>query len=266
MNKFVLFFLSFFLSCQIFGQITYNGDPKWKLIEGTSIYEAENSSTTVLYIREHYYAIESGNVYESDLDIGPWRVCVNIPKEVNDNIHHTKVLTTIKEQTVFFPMKDNKIFYQRIKALDSTFTSDQLYSKSKFFISENYKSSNDVIKLDDKINGIIMVKGAFHWKDDGVDYMIYHTLKIFTKDSKYKIEASDFHSKISWPGNSADPRGFSTDCDLESLHNYIHHGMTQGWSKKIVLNVYLKVDLLTKEILDRFQQKMLEEDEIRQDW
>lgn len=64
--------------------ITYDGEPKWKLIEGTAIYEAENASTTVLYIREHYYACESAVWYESGVATGPWKVCVEVPKEVQD--------------------------------------------------------------------------------------------------------------------------------------------------------------------------------------
>ncbi|HRH71199.1 MAG TPA: hypothetical protein PLB89_16975 [Flavobacteriales bacterium] len=64
--------------------ITYDGDPKWKLIEGTAIYEAENASTTVLYIRERYYACESAVWYESDVATGPWKVCAEVPKEVQD--------------------------------------------------------------------------------------------------------------------------------------------------------------------------------------
>lgn len=64
--------------------ITYDGEPKWKLIEGTAIYEAENSSTTVLYIREHYYACEKAVWYESANATGPWKVCVEVPKEVQD--------------------------------------------------------------------------------------------------------------------------------------------------------------------------------------
>ena len=64
--------------------ITYDGDPKWKLIEGTAIYEAENASTTVLYIREHYYACDNAVWYESAQAKGPWKVCVEVPKEVKD--------------------------------------------------------------------------------------------------------------------------------------------------------------------------------------
>ena len=64
--------------------ITYDGEPKWKLLEGTVVYEAENASTTVLYIREHYYACENAVWYESDQANGPWKVCTKVPAEVKD--------------------------------------------------------------------------------------------------------------------------------------------------------------------------------------
>ena len=62
--------------------ISFDGDPKWKLIEGTTIYEAENASTTVLYIKEHFYACENAVWYHSDKDTGPWKVCTKVPEEV----------------------------------------------------------------------------------------------------------------------------------------------------------------------------------------
>lgn len=64
--------------------VSYDGDPKWRLIEGTAIYEAENASTAVLYIREHYYACDNAVWYHSDQATGPWIVCDEVPEEVKD--------------------------------------------------------------------------------------------------------------------------------------------------------------------------------------
>jgi hypothetical protein len=62
--------------------ITYDGEPKWRLIEGTEIYEAENASTSVLYIKKRFYACENAVWYESDDSMGPWKVCTKVPEEV----------------------------------------------------------------------------------------------------------------------------------------------------------------------------------------
>ena len=64
--------------------VNYDGDPKWRLIEGTAIYEAENASTAVLYIREHYYACDNAVWYHSAQSNGPWMVCDEVPAEVKD--------------------------------------------------------------------------------------------------------------------------------------------------------------------------------------
>lgn len=64
--------------------ITYDGEPKWRLIEGTQVYEAENASTSVLYIRKRFYACDNAVWYESDDSMGPWAVCTKVPPEVKD--------------------------------------------------------------------------------------------------------------------------------------------------------------------------------------
>jgi len=64
--------------------ITFDGEPKFKPIEGTTIKEAENASTTVLQIKGRYYACSSAVWCESDKATGPWKVCVEVPKEVQD--------------------------------------------------------------------------------------------------------------------------------------------------------------------------------------
>jgi hypothetical protein len=63
--------------------ITYDGEPKWRLIEGTEIYEAENASTSVLYIKKRFYACDNAVWYESDDSMGPWKVCDKVPEEVS---------------------------------------------------------------------------------------------------------------------------------------------------------------------------------------
>lgn len=81
------------------------------------------------------------------------------------------------------------------KTFESTETKDVLYSKSKMFISEMFKSANDVIQNDDKENGIILVKGiikeSFEYSMKTLDYNFSFTMKIYVKDNKYRIVISD---------------------------------------------------------------------------
>ena len=88
--------------------ISYDGDPKWRLIEGTAIYEAENANTTVLYIRERFYACENAVWYESANATGPRAVCTQVPSEVqeippsspNYNVKYVKVYDTTPDVVV----------------------------------------------------------------------------------------------------------------------------------------------------------------------
>lgn len=88
--------------------ISYDGEPKWRLIEGTAIYEAENANTTVLYIRERFYACENAVWYESANATGPWAVCTQVPAEVQDippsspnyNVKYVKVYDTTPDVVV----------------------------------------------------------------------------------------------------------------------------------------------------------------------
>jgi hypothetical protein len=84
------------------------------------------------------------------------------------------------------------------KIFESGETKDVLYSKSKMFISEMFKSANDVIQLDDKENGVILVKGvikeSFNYSMQTLDYYFSFTMKIYVKDNKYRVVISDVYN------------------------------------------------------------------------
>jgi len=73
---------------------------------------------------------------------------------------------------------------------------DEIYSKTKMFITDTWKSSKAVIENDDKEGGIIQLKGIYKTKGvftlAGNYYYIYgYTVRIRMKDNKYKVEIYD---------------------------------------------------------------------------
>jgi len=68
---------------------------------------------------------------------------------------------------------------------------DELYSKTKLFIAENWKSAQNVIQNEDKEAGIILIKGL------SIQYMFFqlwdhkwnfsYSVKFLTKDNKCRI-------------------------------------------------------------------------------
>lgn len=75
---------------------------------------------------------------------------------------------------------------------------EEIYILSKEWIVENYKSANDVIQMDEKDAGKIIVKGIFVYNDMGIDFNYHHTLKVDLKDAKVRISLGNLDLKFTW--------------------------------------------------------------------
>ncbi|MCK9203427.1 MAG: DUF4468 domain-containing protein [Bacteroidales bacterium] len=78
-------------------------------------------------------------------------------------------------------------------------TKDEIYFASKTFIATTFRSAKDVIQLDDKENGELIVKGNFKecvgmsmrsWGN--CDQIVSFTLNIQTKDGRFKYKIDNF--------------------------------------------------------------------------
>tara|TARA_B110000003_G_scaffold264999_1_gene290362 strand:+ start:1927 stop:2895 length:969 start_codon:yes stop_codon:yes gene_type:complete len=72
----------------------------------------------------------------------------------------------------------------------------ELYSNAKVWVASYFNSATDVIKLDDKENGIIIAKGLFSFTYTGIFGIInssncYFTLKIQCKEERFRIIWTD---------------------------------------------------------------------------
>lgn len=72
-------------------------------------------------------------------------------------------------------------------------TKNQIYSDTKLFIAETWNSSRDVIQMDDKENGLILLKGVsgititYNLGVITTTYYFAYTVKFLMKDNKYRI-------------------------------------------------------------------------------
>jgi hypothetical protein len=64
--------------------VTYDGNPEFKLVENTDVYYAVNTDKTVLRIKEKYYCLDDAIWFVSDKATGPWEVSDVRPDEVDD--------------------------------------------------------------------------------------------------------------------------------------------------------------------------------------
>lgn len=97
------------------------------------------------------------------------------------------------------PTKDGKVIYTDIIQIDSTDKS-KLYTKAKKWFIEQYRSAKDVIQLDDRENGEVIGKGFFEtlWENSFISVQkvnVWHTVKIYLKDNKFKYEITNFNLK-----------------------------------------------------------------------
>ena len=114
------------------------------------------------------------------------------------------------------PTVDNKITYTEVVTVDSV-KKDELYAKTKLWFADVFKSSKDVIQLDDKENGIVLGKGNIQKRESGLQPVIKtwrFTVKIQLKDGKYKADIYDIDYTFEMPGNNIGAK--PTDINLDS--------------------------------------------------
>ncbi len=63
-------------------EVNYDGDPSFVAIGGTSVFYAENTDKSVLRIDDLYYCCDDAVWFVSGNPSGPWKVCVEVPTEV----------------------------------------------------------------------------------------------------------------------------------------------------------------------------------------
>jgi hypothetical protein len=106
------------------------------------------------------------------------------------------------------------------EVVEQSGTKDQLYTKAKLWIADNFKSAKNVIQTDDKEEGLIVVKALFNYsyqhyftstkkkrkevETQTLDYPenrnANFTMKIFLKDNKYKFLITDIELEESVGG------------------------------------------------------------------
>jgi len=97
---------------------------------------------------------------------------------------------------VELPVKDGKVFYSSIENTDSSLTKKEVFDRLLLWIAKDYNNANEVIKLKDESQGIIVVKAGFNMKmpiySKEPNGLVSYTLTLSCKDGKYKYEISDF--------------------------------------------------------------------------
>ena len=140
----------------------------------------------------------------------------------------------------------------------------QIYSETKMFIAEYWKSAQNVIQNDDKDAGMILVKGInvqsmfFQLNDHKWTYS--YTVKFLMKDGKYKITIdnvaciSAICGSYSWPKIEA--------CDTCEFPGYWKTSLSEKRYTELLTS--LKSDL--QSIFDNYQTSIKKTTSSNSDW
>jgi hypothetical protein len=101
--------------------VTYDGDPKFKAIEGTKLEFAVNTSFSVIKLESKYYCCDQAVWYVAAAPKGPWQVADQIPDEIhkippsnqNYNVTNVYVFDSTPEAVVtgYYPGYVNSYIY-----------------------------------------------------------------------------------------------------------------------------------------------------------
>ena len=76
---------------------------------------------------------------------------------------------------------------------------NEIYSLTKMFIGETWKSAQDVIQNDDKEGGMVLVKGlsiqSLYFQANDHRWTFSYTVKFLFKDNKYRVIIEDVFCK-----------------------------------------------------------------------
>jgi len=128
---------------------------------------------------------------------------------------------------------------------DDTSKQSLLYSKSKMYVVDIFKSANNVIQNDDPIYGSIVCKGVV----ETMGYYFSFTLKIRVKDGASKITVTDIF-------NSSAPYKYSK-LNMSKYEGIWKNNITKNQYVNIMGSVHRQLD----RIIDDYDNFMMSEDD-----
>ena len=168
------------------------------------------------------------------------------------------ILIFLLFSTIIYGQSSEAIKYMEVVELDSTRTAKNLYSQARMWFAETYRSSKDVIQLEDKENGRIIGKGNIKYESNifvgstGTRGWINYTISISVKDGKYKYEITNFMHE----GNSLNSQGaFSFDLITTDKECPKEVG-NKNWRNKVYIDIKKQIELKTNTIISSLKEYM----------
>lgn len=145
---------------------------------------------------------------------------------------------------------------------------NQIYTDTKMFIAETWKSAKEVIQNDDKDNGVILIKGSlvekFVFMTGEYTYIYRYNVTFRMKDNKYKIILDNVYCDMAYFGpnkvtvNKIEP--FEGDNAPE-----LRFGES-GLPKKKAIIMMSEVRNTLQSVIDRYSNEISKPSKLTTDW
>lgn len=124
-------------------------------------------------------------------------------------------------------------------------TKAEIYAKTKYFIADNWVSANNVIQLDDKETGIILIKGKYDLNYYSMSpylnhYIFDYTIEFRMKDGKIKMSVKNIENNRSYFDGNGNAIGklylsYSSKINCPGI-------LESNSTKKLVIENMIKLD------------------------
>jgi len=146
---------------------------------------------------------------------------------------------------------------------------NELYNRTHHWFTTQFKSSKDVIQIDNKEEGEIVGKGNFKYipkvlsGSEQIFGDIVFTVKVFLKDGRYKYEFTDFiHEPYGNEYGSKSMGIITTEMD-----NPNPEPLAKGWSNKVWVDIKNQIDVKVSSLITSLKVGMNTKSESKNtDW
>lgn len=159
-----------------------------------------------------------------------------------------------KESNIKVPITN--LSFNRVINTDSV-GKINIYNSIKEWVGLNFKSAKNVIQIDDKDAGMLILKGNMTYSFGGLTYMCYdgyvdYTINIKIKDNRYKVEISDFIHTVKIGNSKSCELGLVTTKEL-----YQESGFQKGYNNKVWKHLKYKSEFFSNQIFDELNKQTI---------
>lgn len=159
------------------------------------------------------------------------------------------------------------ITYTEVVNVDSLTTKKELFNRAKVWFSETYKDANKVIQLQDEENGQIIGKAKIPYESKilvssaGTRGFISYTIKVFSKDGRYKYEITDFiHESISAQYSQF---GFGLITTSDQANNVPG---SKSWYVKVLNDIKSRIETNIPPLVESLKIGMTKKNAAKENW